>query len=155
MKVKILRCDMMVSSAQLLWFAEGRVWLFPRYWAWQLSGWVRLCAPLTSNSLMGWLPQRTLQSLWFPFVWGKVRKHWRQSLSQDSNKRGLFFSFWPHDCGMHSLSSPNQESNLCPLQWKHKVWTTGPQGSPQRGGFNYYIMCSTLSCLRTLKVMGH
>ena len=30
---------------------------------------------------------------------------------------------------------PNEQSNLCPLQWKGRVLTTGPPGNPQKSIF--------------------
>ena len=39
-----------------------------------------------------------------------------------------FTLFWP--CGTACRIFPNQGSNPCPLQWKHRVLTTEPPGSP-------------------------
>ena len=53
---------------------------------------------------------------------------------------GLFFSLLRGRCGVrleegghaHStqaFSSPSDRTHLCPLQWKHRVLTTGPTGN--------------------------
>ena len=36
----------------------------------------------------------------------------------------------PHS--LRDLSSPDQGSNPCPLQWKHRVLTTGPPGKSRK-----------------------
>ena len=48
-------------------------------------------------------------------------------LSKDSDS----FLFLAAPRGMRDLSSPTQGLNLCPLQWKCGVLTTGPPGSPR------------------------
>ena len=44
----------------------------------------------------------------------------------------LSLFFWPHCTTSRDLGSPNQAWNPCPLQWKHRVLTTGlpSKGSP-------------------------
>ena len=39
-----------------------------------------------------------------------------------------FFFFWSHHAACRIF--PDQGSNLCTLQWKHGVLTTGPPGKP-------------------------
>ena len=41
----------------------------------------------------------------------------------------ILFIFLVMLCGMWDLSSPTRDQT-CALQWKHKVLTTGPPGSP-------------------------
>ena len=40
----------------------------------------------------------------------------------------FIFLFWPYRGGMWDLSSTNQGLSPHPLQWKHRVLTTGPAG---------------------------
>ena len=54
---------------------------------------------------------------------------------------------------MWDLSFPNQGSNLYPLQWKHRVVTTGPPGKSHPSILCFLI--ATLSFLWSFKLAGH
>ena len=55
-----------------------------------------------------------------------TKKEPSSKLSQGTPAKSPFF-FWPL-CTACTTWFPNQGSNPCPLQWKHRVLTTGPPG---------------------------
>ena len=51
--------------------------------------------------------------------------------SKPVRQKTCFFFFFFYCIAWHVVSSfPNQGLNLCPLQWKRRVLTTGPRGKP-------------------------
>ena len=56
--------------------------------------------------------------------------------AMDVKKRGCFYFifFFGHTTQHSGSYFPNQGSILCPLQWRCRVWTTGPPGKSQKGG---------------------
>ena len=46
---------------------------------------------------------------------------------------------WVFGCPVCRILVPNQESNLCPLQWKHRVLTTGASGNPLSWVFHSFF----------------
>ena len=61
-------------------------------------------------------------------------------------KNNFFFFFFGH--AIHHVGSyfPDQGSNRCPVQWKHRLLTTGlPGNSQERIIFVRHLLCTNYS----------
>ena len=47
--------------------------------------------------------------------------------------RVFFFFFFVLSCGMWDLTIPSQGLNLDPLQWEHRILSSGPPGTSLSG----------------------
>ena len=63
-------------------------------------------------------------------------------MSPVSSSSFLFFFFHCAAC-----SFPDQGSNLCPLQWKHGVLTTGPPGNSLSSSFHKLPLSAIFLCI--------
>ena len=109
------------------------------YWRWDL-GWGSIfglpcriylsfkgmefeCANLTL--IQQWEVQQMFRS-YTKTTFGRRSNWW--SLIVEKQEVIFFFFFWPHHLLLGSLF-PDQELNLGPWQWKHRVLTTEPPGN--------------------------